>query len=277
MKDIKAPKMVITATMADRSPPDLQLFRNYQAPIDMVGVSEYDHPDLSKQNSPMRSTDTLVWRAARASGAAPSFFRPKGSYVDGGIIANNPSLDLLTEIAEYNIALKSTGCIEEIVEPTILLSLGTGIPPVRKTTVVDIFRPESGMDTLKLFMNWDGMGKLILESVLNTDGTIVDRCRGWCSAMGTAYFRFSPLMSEEIELDEKNDKILIELMWSAMTLIHNRKDDVRKIKELLLPNQATKNISVSSMPSKISMARTNAAHWSASNERVDICTSQKAH
>ena len=175
----------------------------------MVGVSEYDHPDLSKQNSPMRSTDTLVWRAARASGAAPSFFRPEGSYVDGGIIANNPSLDLLTEIAEYNIAQRAIGHTDEIVEPTVLLSLGTGVPPVRKTTVVDIFRPESGMDTLKLIMNWDGMGKLILESVLNADGAIVDRARGWCAAAGTAYFRFSPLMSEEIELDEKDDKILI--------------------------------------------------------------------
>ena len=60
MKDIENPKMVITATMADRTPPDLQLFRNYQSPMDMVGVSEYDHPDLSRQNSPIRTSDTLV-------------------------------------------------------------------------------------------------------------------------------------------------------------------------------------------------------------------------
>ncbi len=124
--------MVITATMADRSPPDLQLFRNYTAPIDLLGVSEYDHPELSRQNSPIRSPDTLVWRAARASGAAPSFFRPEGTYVDGGIISNNPSLDLLTEIAEYNVAKRAVGEADEVVEPSVLLSLGTGVPPVRK-------------------------------------------------------------------------------------------------------------------------------------------------
>ena len=128
--------MVITATMADRTPPDLQLFRNYQAPMDMVGVSEYDHPDLSRQSSPVRSTDSLVWRVARASGAAPSFFRPEGSYVDGGIIANNPSLDLLTEIAEYNIAQRATGNQDEVVEPTVLLSLGTGVPPTKKVIYI---------------------------------------------------------------------------------------------------------------------------------------------
>merc|ERR1711892_933251 len=81
------------------------------------------------------------------------------------------------------------------------------------------------------------MGKLILESVLNADGAVVDRCRGWCAAAGTAYFRFSPLMQEEIELDEKDDKQLIELMWSAMILVHTRRDDVRKIRDLLLPDR----------------------------------------
>ena len=125
--------MVITATMADRTPPDLQLFRNYEAPMDMMGICEYDHPELSsRQNSPIRTPDTLVWRAARASGAAPSFFRPEGNFVDGGIISNNPSLDLLTEIAEYNIAKRATGNLSEVVEPQVLLSLGTGVPPVRK-------------------------------------------------------------------------------------------------------------------------------------------------
>ena len=128
-------RMVITATMADRTPPDLQLFRNYEAPMDMLGISEYDHPELdSRQNSPIRTPDTLVWRAARASGAAPSFFRPEGTYVDGGIIANNPSLDLMTEISEFNLAQRAIGNLDEVVEPTVLLSLGTGVPPVRRVS-----------------------------------------------------------------------------------------------------------------------------------------------
>lgn len=46
--------------------------------------------------------DQLVWRAARSSGAAPTYFRPNGRFLDGGLLANNPTLDAMTEIHEYN-------------------------------------------------------------------------------------------------------------------------------------------------------------------------------
>ncbi len=52
--------------------------------------------------------------------------------MDGGIISNNPSLDLLTEIAEYNVAQRAIGHDEEVVKPTVLVSLGTGVPPLKK-------------------------------------------------------------------------------------------------------------------------------------------------
>ena len=84
-----------------------------------------------------------MWKAARASGAAPSFFRPETNFVDGGILANNPSLALLTEIAEFNVAKKALDHDEEVVRPYVMLSLGTGVPPVKKTNVVDIFRPDN--------------------------------------------------------------------------------------------------------------------------------------
>jgi len=49
--------------------------------------------------------DQLVWRAARSSGAAPTYFRASGRFLDGGLMANNPTLDVLTEIHQYNLAL----------------------------------------------------------------------------------------------------------------------------------------------------------------------------
>ena len=52
------------------------------------------------------SGEQLIWEAARASGAAPTYFRGYGAYLDGGLIANNPTLDVLTEIHEYNFGLK---------------------------------------------------------------------------------------------------------------------------------------------------------------------------
>lgn len=52
--------------------------------------------------------DQLMWRAGRASGAAPTYFKALGRFIDGGLISNNPTLDIMTEIHEYNCALKAT-------------------------------------------------------------------------------------------------------------------------------------------------------------------------
>ena len=43
-----------------------------------------------------------MWKAARASGAAPTYFKTMGRFVDGGLIANNPTLDVLSEIQLYH-------------------------------------------------------------------------------------------------------------------------------------------------------------------------------
>lgn len=51
-----------------------------------------------------------VWKAARASGAAPSYFRACGPYLDGGLISNNPTMDLLTEAQELNIVRRLRVC-----------------------------------------------------------------------------------------------------------------------------------------------------------------------
>ena len=37
-----------------------------------------------------------------------------------------------------------------------------------------------------------------------------------------------------MELDETDDKVLVELMWSTMAYMHARKDDLLALKELIL-------------------------------------------
>ena len=71
-------------------------------------------------------------------------------------------------------------------------------------------------------------------SVLNTDGRVVDQARAWCQSMGVAFFRMSPLLSVDVELDEKDDKVLVDMMWNAMAYIHSKKDDVIQLKAFLL-------------------------------------------
>ena len=85
--------------------------------------SDYPHPELSKATTPVmgysRPEEQLVWKAARASGAAPSFFRPDGRYVDGGntiyinrnCTHNNKAVLLFSEIVPLrHLILQTKSC-----------------------------------------------------------------------------------------------------------------------------------------------------------------------
>lgn len=52
--------------------------------------------------------ETRVWQAARSTGAAPTFFTASmDRFLDGGLMSNNPTIDTLTEIQEFNTGLKA--------------------------------------------------------------------------------------------------------------------------------------------------------------------------
>lgn len=104
MSDIKYPKLMVTALMADRKPVDLHIFRNYVQASEILGIVT---STTNRRVPPPAPEEQLIWRAARATGAAPSYFRAFGRFLDGGLIANNPTLDAMTEIHEYNMALRS--------------------------------------------------------------------------------------------------------------------------------------------------------------------------
>lgn len=100
----------------------------------------------------------MIWQAARATGAAPSYFRAFGSFLDGGLIANNPTLDAMTEVHEYNMALHHTGRATEIVPISVVVSLGTGLIPVTELKAFDVYRPEGLMELYKLPQALSTMG-----------------------------------------------------------------------------------------------------------------------
>ena len=65
----------------------------------------------------------LVWKVARYTSAAPFYFKSKDYYVDGGLLANNPSLHALTTIQTH---LRSEGDSRGV---SLVVSVGTGINP----------------------------------------------------------------------------------------------------------------------------------------------------
>jgi len=227
MADIVKPRVMLTATVGDRFPAELNLFRNYPGPDEILGTS-------STLPSSPRAEDMLVWSAARGSGAAPTYFRPCGRYLDGGLISNNPTLDLLTEITYINAALEQTGQASEKFHPSVVVSMGTGGPPVSEIPVIDVFRPDTLVGVAKIAMMASSLGQLLVDQASQSDGQVVERARAWCHSLKLPYFRANPPLSENINMDETNNIKLINMLWETQAYMTSRREEFDELRTLLL-------------------------------------------
>lgn len=102
--DVKDHLVCITATKFDQRPIKGVLFKNYDDE-DLCG-SIKDKPVGQVLTNPeykhLNGKDLYLWEAVRCSSAAPLYFTPKGIYLDGGMVNNNPTSAILTEISRIN-------------------------------------------------------------------------------------------------------------------------------------------------------------------------------
>uniref|UniRef100_A0A8C7JCK4 phospholipase A2 n=1 Tax=Oncorhynchus kisutch TaxID=8019 RepID=A0A8C7JCK4_ONCKI len=229
MTDVRHPRVMVTSVLADRHPGELHLFRNY------------DPPSLPRER-PYAGTATflpltipqeqVVWRAARSSGAAPTYFRPMGRFLDGGLLANNPTLDAMTEIHQYNKSLKGRG--HEVQRLGVVVSLGTGKPPQVVVNSVDVFRPSNPLELAKSFVGAKELGKMLVDCCTDSDGCAVDRARSWCEMTDTVYHRLSPQLSQEVMLDEVSDAVLVDMLWETQMYLYEQRENVQLLAQQLL-------------------------------------------
>lgn len=219
-------------SLANRRPPDLYIFRNYISPCSLVGEPEEyaQFPD-----------ETYIWECAKVTGAAPSFFTLDHEvFIDGGLISNNPTLDALAELVQFKAVMmgsQQTGrCNDnEWKLPSLVLSLGTGIPPKEEcsATNLDVNWPTGVFDAIKNVPRLKQLVNLLVDQATQAEGQVVERSRAWCTSIGVPFFRFSPEMGEDIELDEKRDDVLVNLMWETWCYMVGNRDKVREIFERL--------------------------------------------
>ncbi|KAF4531587.1 hypothetical protein B566_EDAN010053 [Ephemera danica] len=237
MNDIPHPRLLITGLLADRKPPELHLFRNYKCALDVLTNAEpLVLPGTSSADfhQPPSPKSQRLWEAARASGAAPSYFRAFGPFLDGGLVANNPAMDAMTELHELNLALKAVGREDEVKPLGVVVSVGTGEPPLSKLTEIDVFRPDSLFDTMRLARGLSALGTLLATLA---GGRVVDRTRSWCSSLGVPYYRFSPYLSEDVEMDEKDDAKLVNMLWETRAYMHKHSMELATLASLLLKDR----------------------------------------
>ncbi|XP_039621270.1 85/88 kDa calcium-independent phospholipase A2 isoform X2 [Polypterus senegalus] len=231
MTDVRHPKVMVTGTLADRHPGELHLFRNYDAPLTGLDPPYKRSAHFQPLTEP---TEQLVWRAARSSGAAPTYFRPMGRFLDGGLLANNPTLDALTEVHEYNKALKHRGMGAEAVQLGVVVSLGTGKPPQVAVNSVDVFRPSNPLELAKTFVGAKELGRMLVDCCTDSDGRAVDRARAWCEMTDITYYRLSPQFSMEVTLDETQDALLVHMLWETQIYIYEQREQIQKLAQWLL-------------------------------------------
>ncbi|XP_051764257.1 85/88 kDa calcium-independent phospholipase A2 isoform X3 [Ctenopharyngodon idella] len=251
MTDVTHPRVMVTSVLADRHPGELHLFRNYDPPVlqrdspytatatfqPLTVPQGWEDEDLlvvgftrpPRKRRKVTDEEQLVWRAARSSGAAPTYFRPMGRFLDGGLLANNPTLDAMTEIHQYNKALKAQGREVDMSRLGVVLSLGTGKPPQVAVNSVDVFRPSNPLELAKTFVGARELGKMLVDCCTDSDGCAVDRARAWCEMADINYHRLSPQLSQEVMLDEVSDAVLVDMLWETQMYLYEHRDVIQTL------------------------------------------------
>ncbi|XP_004677002.1 PREDICTED: calcium-independent phospholipase A2-gamma isoform X2 [Condylura cristata] len=199
------PKVAAVSTVVNRGiTPKAFVFRNYG-----------HFPGISSHYS--GSCQYKMWQAIRASSAAPGYFAEyalgNDLHQDGGLLLNNPSA----------LAMHECKCLWPDVPLECIVSLGTGRyeSDVRNNVTYTSLKTKlsnvinSATDTEEVHV--------MLDSLLPPD----------------TYFRFNPVMCENIPLDENRNEKLDQLQLEGMKYIERNEEKMTKLAKILSQEKTT--------------------------------------
>ena len=215
MSEIKEPNVAVMTTLADQSPPILHIMSNYGG----------------ARNKQLPPEKQLVWKAARATSAVPIFFHPQdGKYLDGGLIADNPTTDAVIDILEH---MKKNGDAKL----KMVLSLGCGLTKPEPIDDVDFEPSHIGeliahilsffgkhklgeeanelLLVLKNFKAYENLQKIEIGQIIQPNGEVLKRGEFLCTAIGTRYFRINPVI-EPVGFLSTDDTNLINMLFQVV-------------------------------------------------------------
>lgn len=199
------PKVAAVSTIVNRgSTPKAFVFRNY------------GHFPGS-QSHYLGGCQYKMWQAIRASSAAPGYFAEyalgNDLHQDGGLLLNNPSA----------LAMHECKCLWPDAPLECIVSLGTGRyeSDVRNNTTYTSLKTKlsnvinSATDTEEVHIMLDGL--------LPPD----------------TYFRFNPVMCENIPLDESRNEKLDQLQLEGSKYIERNEHKMKKVAKILSQEKTT--------------------------------------
>ncbi|XP_065599509.1 calcium-independent phospholipase A2-gamma [Cyrtonyx montezumae] len=198
-RNSKCPKVAAVSTIVNRGTPlKAFVFRNYNH---FPGVKSHY----------MGGCQYKLWQAIRASSAAPGYFQEyvlgNDLHQDGGLLLNNPSA----------LAVHECKCLWPNVPLQCLVSLGTG-------------RYESMGKTNVTYTSLKAKLTNVISSATDTEEvhTMLDAL-----LPPDTYFRFNPLMNEDIPLDESRKEKLSQLQTDGIRYLERNEEKLRKAARIL--------------------------------------------
>lgn len=227
MSVIKRHRAMVTVADTRMVPPQLLLFRSYCPEMSEEACEHYKFFDPSKVE---------LWKALRCTTAAPYFFESFNGLSDGGLIANNPTLALISDFLLTNKLEKSFAkTAEEKAKKGnwkigCVISLGTGVFPTEKIDGIDLHVAHAkniiqfAKSCYKALASTRNLLHVLVKECTASNGQPVKYAREWCHSIQTPYFRFSPHLSQGISLDEIDLDKVMQVMWETELYVasHNK-------------------------------------------------------
>ena len=88
--------------------------------------------------------------------------------------------------------------------------------------------------TLNFWFILDSIQSWIRFQATQSEGPAVDRGKVWCQMIDVPYYRFSPQLSEDVALDNSDDRTLVNMLWETQCYLHQHHEKLAQLASLLL-------------------------------------------
>ncbi|XP_060100884.1 calcium-independent phospholipase A2-gamma [Heteronotia binoei] len=204
-RNSRCPKVAAISTIVNRGTPlKAFVFRNYNH---LPGIKSHY----------LGGCQYKLWQAIRASSAAPGYFQEyilgNDLHQDGGLLLNNPTA----------LAVHECKCLWPNIPLQCVISLGTG-------------RYESEGKTNVTYTSLKAKLSNVISSATDTEEvhTMLDAL-----LPPDTYFRFNPLMNEDIALDESRKEKLNQLRTDGIRYLERNEEKLKKAAKILSEGKTT--------------------------------------
>lgn len=77
--------------------------------------------------------------------------------------------------------------------------------------------------------------RLCILQATQANGRLVDRAQAWCRTINVPYFRLNAPISEDISLNETDNKLLVRVLWETLVYMRGRRAELEELAQLIRP------------------------------------------